>query len=1107
MIDTPQSKERKQGEVVPQGSGKPPIIGEGYGGRTEDGAKLDTRFKTEYSIGVNVHELEKDLRKAVSGEVRFDDGSRGLYSTDASNYRQIPIGVVIPKTEEDVINTISICHKHNAPIVNRGGGTSLAGQGCNVAVLIDMSKYYNQILHIDKDKKLVTIQPGIVLDEMRHATERQVGLTFGPDPATHTHCALGGMLGNNSCGVHSVMAQFQGNGARTSDNTESLTIVTYDGIKMKVGPTSDEEFNRIIKEGGRKAEIYQKMRDLRDKYADKIREKYPKIPRRVSGYNLDELLPEKGFNVARALVGSESTLVTIVEATMQLLTAPKARTLLVLGYDNLPNSGYAVMDILPHKPIGLEGMDDKLLEFMHRKGLNVKDLTLLPKGNAWLLVEFGADTKEEADNKAKALIEDLKTKKNTPTSSIFDIPEQEEKLWKIRESGLGATAWVPGEPNGGPGWEDSAVAPEHVGDYLRDLRKLFTKYDYYPSIYGHFGQGCIHCRVGFDFLTEDGIKKYKKFTVEASHLVIKYGGSLSGEHGDGQARGDLLEIMFGKELVQAFKEFKQIWDPEWRMNPGKIVDTYGQTNDLRLGTDYNPPRLKTHFTFPDDAFSWERITLKCVGVGECRRHEGGTMCPSYMVTREEMHSTRGRSRLLYEMLHGDVVKGGWKDEHVKESLDLCLACKGCKHDCPVNVDMATYKSEFLSHYYEGRLRPITAYVFGWIYWWSKIASKIPGVANFLMHAPGISTITKALTGIAQQRKMPKYAEITFRDWFFDRKKEKEKRQKGEDGRHKEERKTHKAVGDNNQQATTGNGQLANGNKKQVILWADTFNNNFLPQTLVAGVEVLEAAGFEVIVPKQSLCCGRPLYDFGMLDTAKKMLLQIMRVLKDDIKNGVAIVGLEPSCVAVFRDELTNLFPHSEQANRLTKQVFTLAEFLEQKAPDFKIPQLHRKAIVHGHCHHKSIMKMRSEEAVLKKSGLDYTVLPSTCCGMAGYFGYEKGEHYDVSVKAGELLLLPSVREADDNTIIITNGFSCREQIEQQTRRKGMHLAQVIQMGLHEQQGQKTGALPEKKYVDEMALKNPRRRRRIMIALGIIAAGMLSYALVNNIKGNDLKKQK
>lgn len=1091
MIANPQTEEKKQGVVIPQGNGKPPIVGDGYGGTTKSGEKLDTRFKTQYSIGVNVKELENELSKAVSGEVRFDDGSRGLYSTDASNYRQIPIGVVLPKTEEDIINIINICHKYKAPIVNRGGGTSLAGQGCNVAVLVDMSKYYNQILNIDKDKKLVTVQPGIVLDEMRHTTERKVGLTFGPDPATHTHCTLGGMLGNNSCGVHSVMAQFQGNGARTSDNTESITIVTYDGIKMKVGKTSDEEFDQIIKEGGRKAEIYQKMRDLRDKYADKIREKYPNIPRRVSGYNIDELLPEKGFNVARALVGSESTLVTIVEATLQLLHAPKARTLLVLGYDNLPNAGYAVMDILPHKPIGLEGMDDKLLEFMRRKGLNVKDITLLPKGNAWLLVEFWADTKEEADNKAKALIEDLKTKKNTPTSSLFDIPEQEEKLWKVRESGLGATAWVPGEPNGGPGWEDSTVAPKHVGDYLKDLRDLFTKYDYYPSIYGHFGQGCIHCRVGFDFLTEDGIEKYKRFAVEASHLVIKYGGSLSGEHGDGQARGDLLDIMFGKELVQAFKEFKEIWDPEWRMNPGKIVDTYGQTNDLRLGTDYNPPQLKTHFKFPDDAFSWERVTLKCVGVGECRRHEGGTMCPSYMVTREEMHSTRGRSRLLYEMLHGDVVKGGWKDEHVKESLDLCLACKGCKHDCPVNVDMATYKSEFLSHYYEGRLRPRTAYVFGWIYWWSKIASKMPDVVNFFMHAPGISTITKAVAGIAQQRKMPKYAKITFRSWFEEREKAKGRRWEAVAKRPNNEGRTvyQQQQETGNGQPETGNTKQETGNRKQVILWTDTFNNNFLPQTLVAGVEVLEAAGFEVVIPKQSLCCGRPLYDFGMLDTAKKMLLQIMDVLKDEIRDGVPIVGLEPSCVAVFRDELTNLFPHKEDANRLSKQVFTLGEFLEQKAPDFKIPQLKRKAIVHGHCHHKSIMKMDAEKAVLKKTGLDYEILQTTCCGMAGYFGYEKGEHYDVSIKAGELKLLPAVREADKNTVIITDGFSCREQIEQETNRKGMHLAQVIQMALHEQKGEKTGELPEKKYVDGMKLKSPHKKRNLLIAAACLGLGI------------------
>jgi FAD/FMN-containing dehydrogenase/Fe-S oxidoreductase len=1062
-----------------------------------DGTQVDTRFETKYSIGVDRKALEEDLRKLVTGEVRFDEGSRALYSTDASNYRQIPIGVVLPRTEEDVINTINICRKYNAPILSRGGGTSLAGQCCNVAVMMDMSKYYNKVLHINKEKKLVSVQPGIVLDEMRHATQREAGLTFGPDPATHNHCTLGGMLGNNSCGVHSVMAQFYGYGARTSDNTASLTVVTYDGIKMNVGPTTDEEYEQIQKEGGRKAEIYREMRAFRDKYADLIRQKFPNIPRRVSGYNLPALLPENGFNVAHALVGSESTLVTITEATLKLITTPKQRSLLVLGYPSLPDAGYAVPEIMKHEPIGLEGLDDLLIEFMRRKGLNVQDIPLLPQGSAWLMVEFGADSKEDSDNKAKKLMDELKKKHNPPTMSLFDDPEQEEELWKVRESGLGATAWVPGEPNGGPGWEDSAVDPKNVGDYLKDLRALFDKYGYKPSIYGHFGQGCVHCRVGFDFLSKEGIEKYKRFTVEAAHLVVKYGGSLSGEHGDGQARGDLLPIMYGDELVQALREFKSIWDPEWRMNPGKIIDTYGQTNDLRLGVDYNPPQLKTHFRFPDDAYSWERITLKCVGVGECRRHEGGVMCPSYMVTREEMHSTRGRSRLLYEMLHGDVINGGWKDKHVKEALDLCLACKGCKGDCPVNVDMATYKSEFLSHYYEKKFRPRTAYVFGWIYWWSRMASKMPAIVNFLMHAPIIGDITKAIAGIAPQRKMPKYAERTFKSWFKERQKTKGERLNAGGLSNKNHAmnndEVRKAANDNSesyQEQTTN---------PQVILWADTFNNYFLPQTLVAGVEVLEAAGFEVIVPKKSLCCGRPLYDFGMLNMAKRMLIEIMDTLHDEIKNGVPIVGLEPSCVAVFRDELHNLFPHDEQATRLSKQVFTLGEFLEKKAPDFKIPELNRKAVVHGHCHHRSIMKIDCEKKVLEKTKIDYEVLPTTCCGMAGYFGYEKGKHYEVSIKAGEQTLLPAVRNADRQTLIISDGFSCREQIEQETERKGMHLAQVIQMAMREKDGYRTDLLPEKKYVDAMALKNPHKTRNNLLMLGVVALSFTAYMLLKNHK--------
>lgn len=1066
------ANEKKKNDAIP-------------GSRTANSPQYDEHFQTKFAAKVDAGALQKALQKKIKGEVRFDDGSRALYSTDASNYRQIPIGVVLPSFEDDIINTISICRKYGSPILSRGGGTSLAGQCCNVAVVMDMSKYYNQVLHIDKEKKLVTVQPGIVLDEMRNATEKQAGLTFGPDPATHDHCTIGGMLGNNSCGVHSVMASFEGYGARTSDNTESLTIVTYDGTKMKVGSTSTREYEQILREGGRKADIYKKLRDFIDKYADLIRERYPNIPRRVSGYNLDELLPEKGFNVARALVGSESTLVTIVEATMKLIHSPKKKALIVLGYPDIYKAGYAVMDILRFKPIALEGLDDNLINYMKRKGLNIKDLPLLPEGSGWLLVEFGGTTQQEADDKARKLQEHLEQKGDAPNMNLIDDPEQEKKIWEIRESGLGATAWVPGEPMTVPGWEDAAVAPENVGDYLKDLRQLFTKYGYNPSLYGHFGQGCIHCRVSFDLLTEDGIEKYKQFTVEAAHLVVRYGGSISGEHGDGQSRGDLLEIMYGKELIQAFREFKEIWDPEWKMNPGKIIDTYGQADDLRLGTDYDPPQLKTHFQFPDDSYSWERVALKCVGVGKCRRHEGGVMCPSYMVTREEEHSTRGRSRMLFEMLQGNVLKDGWHDENVKESLDLCLACKGCKNDCPVNVDMATYKSEFLSHYYEGKLRPRTAYVFGWIYWWSKVASKMPGIVNFFMQAPVMRNITKAIAGIAQKRTMPKYAERTFRSWFRER-------QKISGISNKEQGITNKERNDRTKEP-----QASNLKPQTVILWADTFNNNFLPQTLVAGVEVLEAAGFNVIIPKKSLCCGRPLYDFGMLTTAKRMLVEIMETLHDEIKEGVPVVGLEPSCVAVFRDELHNLFPHHEQASRLSKQVFTLGEFLEKKAPDFKIPELNRKAIVHGHCHHRSVMGTDSEKKILKKAKLHFEVLPTTCCGMAGYFGYEKGKHYEVSIAAGEQTLLPAVRNADADSIIIADGFSCREQIEQETNRKGLHLAQVIQMAFREKDGYKTDLFPEKKYVDAMALKNPHKTRNNLLLLGAVILGVTGFMLLKN----------
>jgi FAD/FMN-containing dehydrogenase/Fe-S oxidoreductase len=955
--------------------------------------------------------LERELRRHVRGEIQFDVGSRALYATDGSNYRQTPIGVVIPETVKDFTAAIRLCSGYGVPITSRGCGTSLAGQCCNVAVIVDASKHLNRVLQIDVANRRATVEPGCILDTLRDAALLH-GLTFGPDPSTHTHCTLGGMLGNDSCGAHSLLSAHHGLGMRVADNTHELEILTYDGERMRVGPTDENHLCEIISAGGRRGEIYRQLAELRDKYGEEIRRRFPKIPRRVSGYNLPQLLPENGFNIARALVGSEGTCVTILEATLLLVPAPKSRSLLVLGYPDVYSAGDDVPEIVRHKPIALEGIDDLLISYMKKKGLHPDDVRYLPEGGGWLMVEFGGENKQEADARALEMMASLRKRPNPPTMKLYDDLRQEAKLWEIRESGLGATAFVPGLPDAWPGWEDSAVPPENVGPYLRELRGLFHKFGYEASLYGHFGQGCIHCRIPFDLVTTEGLKKYHGFLEEAADLVVRHGGSFSGEHGDGQARAELLPKMFGDTLIQAFREFKAIWDPRNRMNPGKVIDANPILSDLRLGADYAPWKPDTHFQFPDDDGDFSRAALRCVGVGECRRLEGGTMCPSFMVTREEKHSTRGRAHLLFEMLRGDTIGShGWRDHAVKDALDLCLACKGCKGDCPVNVDMATYKAEFLSHYYAGHLRPRTAYAMGLIYWWARLASHVPNLVNFISSTPPLSMLFKALGGIAPKRKVPTFAARTFRDWFAAR----------------PPRPRH---------------------GRPVLLWVDTFNNFFFPETAQAAVEVLEIAGFDVAIPRRILCCGRPLYDYGMLDTAKRLLRQTLDVLRDDIHSGTPIVGLEPSCVAVFRDELSNLFPHDEDAQRLTQQAFLLSEFLNRHAPGYTPPHLSGRALVHGHCHHKAIMKMTDEESILRKMGLDIVTPESGCCGMAGSFGFES-DKYDVSVKCGERVLLPAVRETGRDELVIADGFSCREQIGQLSGRRAYHLAEVLRFALQE----------------------------------------------------------
>ncbi|MCU1272065.1 MAG: FAD-binding oxidoreductase [Acidobacteriaceae bacterium] len=948
--------------------------------------------------------LESALRRNLRGEVRFDNGSRALYATDASNYRQVPIAVVIPRDVEDVIAAVSICREHGAPILCRGGGTSLAGQCCNVAVVLDFSKHMAKIIELDSERRIARVQPGVVLDHLRNAAEKY-NLTFGPDPASHSRCTLGGMIGNNSCGVHSVMA------GKTDENIEALEVLTYDGHRLRVGQTSNSDLDSIIREGGSRGEIYSGLKAIRDQYGDLVRQKFPNIPRRVSGYNLNFLLPENGFHVARALVGSEGTCVTVLEATCQLVESPPERVLLVIGCRDVYECADLVPEILSHRPIGLEGIDHFLVEYTRKKQINPDGLALLPPGGGWLLAEFGAATAGEARSQAQALMEALGTRSNSRHFRLLTDKQLARKVWEIRESSLGAVSNVPGEPPTWEGWEDSAVAPEKLGAYLRALRRLTDAYNYRCLMYGHFGDGCVHNRMDFDLQSVEGIKKFRRFMEEATDLVLSFGGTLSGEHGDGQARAELFPKMFGPELVEAFARFKSLWDPDWKMNPGKLVRPNKLDHDLRLGADYHPWEPQTHFKFPQDNGSLARATLRCVGVGQCRQSEGGVMCPSFRVTREEEHSTRGRAHLLWEMTKGDVIRGGWRDEHVKSSLDLCLSCKGCKSDCPVAVDVATYKAEFLSHYYEGRVHPLGHYAFAHIDVWSRVGSVAPWLANFLTQTPGLREIAKSASGIAHQRRIPRFANQSFRSWF-----EKRKR------------------------------KPTSASAPQVLLWPDTFNNYFHPETAVAAVEVLEAAGFAVQLPKRNVCCGRPLYDFGMLDRAKRLLLRTLATLDHEIAESIPIVVLEPSCASVFRDEMLNLFPDDPRAQKLAHQVMLLGEFLDENANGFPLPAMGRKALVHGHCHHKSVMKMRGEESVLQRLGVDYQMPAPGCCGMAGAFGFEK-DKYQTSIAIGELELLPAVRSAPADWLIVADGFSCREQIQQCTGRNALHLAEVVQMAL------------------------------------------------------------
>ena len=952
--------------------------------------------------------LERELRRQVDGEVRFDPGSRGTYSTDASNYRQVPIGAVVPRSVAAGEATVRVCREHGVPVFSRGGGTSLAGQTCNAAVVIDWSKYCHDLVSVDPAARTCVVEPGIVLDELNRllAPHR---LMFGPRPATHDHCTLGGMIGNNSCGA---TAQAYG---KTVDNVVRLEVLTYHGERFWAGPTSDEQYEAILSAGGRRAAIYRELRELAQAQAEEIRRRYPQIPRRVSGYNLDSLLPESGFDVGQALVGSESTLVTILRAELSLVPVPAARTLVVLGYPDIAAAADAVPVIAPYAPEQLEGVDTRLITFERERRMNPKGLHLLPEGHGWLMVIFAGDSKEETDAKAQALINELRAAGHPPSVKLYDDVEHEAELADVREVALGATARVPDMPDTWEGWEDSAVPPERLGDYLRDLGKLYDEFGYSGSaLYGHFGHGCVHTRIPFDLVTSGGIAAFRRFIERAADLVVSYGGSFSGEHGDGQSRAELLPRMFGAEIVQAFGQFKAIFDPDNRMNPGKIVAPYRIDENLRLGTSWTPRDYDTYFRYPDDDGRFERAVMRCVGVGKCRRDHGGVMCPSYMATREEEHSTRGRSRLLFEMLEGhadSAVTAGWRSAEVRDALDLCLACKGCKRDCPAGVDMATMKAEFLAHHYEGRLRPLAHYSMGWLPAFAQLASCAPGLVNAVSQAPVLRTAITTAGGIDRRRRVPLFAPQTLRDWH------------------------------------AGHDPGTAGLRGEVVLWPDTFTNHLAPAVGMAAVRVLEAAGWRVIVPDQPLCCGLTWISTGQLATARRVLRRTVRALAPHLRRGTKIVGLEPSCTAVFRSDARELMPGDRDVQRLREQTVTLAELLRHHTEGWQPPRISGQAIAQTHCHQHAIMGYDDDQALLHDAGIDLDVLDSGCCGLAGNFGFEAG-HYDVSLACAERVLLPAVRSAPPDALVLADGFSCRTQIEQAgTRRTPVHLAEVLAAGL------------------------------------------------------------
>lgn len=916
------------------------------------------------------------LRARGIAEIDTGTRRRAEYTTDASNYRVVPDAVVYPRDADEIAAVIDAARETGGSVTARGGGTSIAGNAVGPGVVLDLSRHLTRVESVDPDARTAVVQPGVVLADLQRRAAPH-GLRFGPDPSSANRATIGGMIGNNACG-HRALTY-----GRTADNVIALDVIDGSGRRLAAGTGAGQAPG---------------LDALVDTHLGIIRTELGRFSRQISGYSLEHLLPEHGRDLAKALVGTEGTVAVATRATLRLVEVAHQPLLVVLGFPDMPAAADAVPALLQHRPLAIEGLDERLVDAVRRRHGRVP---ALPDGGGWLLVEVTGDDAAAALDLANRVAADA----GTSAVRILTAGPEASAVWRIREDGAGLAGRTERNRQAWPGLEDVAVPPEHLGAYLRDLSRLMVEHDLEGAPYGHFGDGCVHLRLDIP-LDTDGAA-LRALMVDAAGVIAGYGGSLSGEHGDGRARGELLPVMYSPAMIELFGRFKALFDPDRVLNPGVGVAPAALDADLRRPAAASAPAT-SGFAFLHDRGDFTMAVHRCVGVGKCRADTtaaGGFMCPSYLATKDEKDSTRGRARVLQEMLNGGLVQDSWDAPEVAESLDLCLSCKACSSDCPAGVDMAAYKSEVLHRRYERRIRPVTHYTLGWLPRWARLGTRFGSIVNLLLSARPLERFALFAGGMDTRRRIPRFATTPFRTTWRRR-------------------------------------ARAAPRAAKVVLWGDTFSDNFSPEILAATLELLEAAGYEVLMPPD-VCCGLTWITTGQLDTARRKLADLVDALHPFAAQGIPILGVEPSCTAVLRSDLLELLPGDERATGVSQSVVTLAELLATAPRDWSRPDLTGvDVLVQPHCHQHSVMGFQRDRALLESLGATVTELAG-CCGLAGNFGLERG-HYDVSVLVAENALLPALRLKADETVFLADGLSCRTQADQLGGVAGIHLAELLQ---------------------------------------------------------------